>query len=103
MNAPSRLSEEVGDHDDFGGTGNQSGLGIRVSPQPKSQALLWHGGSLPGTSTLAMRTPDGFAWVVTVNSRPKDWQRFRAEVERGRRDLHRKTWKWPDGDLFAAR
>jgi CubicO group peptidase (beta-lactamase class C family) len=32
----------------------------------------WHGGSLPGTSTLAVRTASGLCWAVLANTRRRD-------------------------------
>ena len=58
------------------------GLGIRVRPV-KNGANLFHTGSIPGTSTLAVRTADGFAWVVMFNGRPQDRNGFRGEVDQG--------------------
>src|SRR5262249_31552236 len=32
----------------------------------------WHNGSLPGTSTLAVRTHGGFCWAAFTNTRRRD-------------------------------
>lgn len=39
--------------------------GWSVNKQPN----WWHGGSLPGTSTLAVRTQSGLCWAVLANTR----------------------------------
>ncbi len=38
------------------------------NPKPN----LWHGGSLPGTSTLLVRRRDGLSWAVLFNQRSRD-------------------------------
>jgi N-acyl-D-amino-acid deacylase len=61
---------------------------------------LWHEGSLPGTTTLAVRTADGFAWVAAFNGRPREREAFQGELDRGLWTARRQVRKWPDGDLF---
>jgi CubicO group peptidase (beta-lactamase class C family) len=102
MNTPSRLPEAAGtDYDGAGDAGAPYGLGIRVR-QVKNGLTLWHTGSLPGTSTIAVRTADGFAWVAAFNGRPKDKNAFRAEVDRGLWAAKNAVMWWPRGDLFGA-
>ncbi len=96
MNAP-RLKESEGE--DSSGTGVYYGLGIRIRPV-KNGANLFHTGSIPGTSTLGVRTADGFAWVVMFNSRPQDKNGFRGDVDRGLWAAKGKVKQWPRGDLF---
>jgi N-acyl-D-amino-acid deacylase len=98
MNAPGLKEPPSGD--ESGGNGVFYGLGIRVRPV-KNGANLFHTGSIPGTSNLAVRSADGFAWVVTFNSRPQDRNGFRADADRGLWDAKRKVKRWPDGDLFG--
>jgi len=76
------------------------GLGIRIRPVTNG-ANLFHTGSIPGTSALAVRTGDGFAWVVMFNSRPQDRNGFRGDVDRGLWVAKGKVKRWPDGDLFG--
>lgn len=102
MNARSRLPAAVADDDEGPTEGESYGLGIRVR-QVRNGLTLWHGGSLPGTSTLAVRTADGFAWVATFNGRPHDRAGFRREVDRGLWTARSKVKHWPDGDLFERR
>ncbi len=42
--------------------------GGKGNPKPN----LWHGGSLPGTSTLLVRRRDGITWAVLFNQRSRD-------------------------------
>lgn len=85
--------------DESTGHGVYYGLGIRVRPV-QNGANLFHTGSIPGTSTLAVRTADGFTWVVMFNGRPQDRQGFRGEVDRGLWAAKGKVKRWPEGDLF---
>jgi CubicO group peptidase (beta-lactamase class C family) len=78
------------------------GLGINARAL-RGGVNLWHGGSLDGTSALAVRTADGFAWVAVFNGRPRDRGAFRGELERGLWEAKRSVRKWPEGDLFGAR
>jgi len=100
MNARTRLDAVTADGDESNGNGVFYGLGIRIRPVANG-ANLFHTGSLPGTNTLAVRTADGFAWVVAFNSRPKDRNGFRGEVDRGLWVAKGKVKRWPDGDLFG--
>jgi N-acyl-D-amino-acid deacylase len=98
MNARAEL-KEAADGEESNGNGVYYGLGIRVRPAGNG-ANLFHTGSLPGTSTLAVRTADGFAWVVMFNSRPQDKNGFRADFDRGLWAAKGKVKRWPNGDLF---
>jgi len=98
MNAPARLQAAA--HDDEGNAeGASYGLGIRVR-QLRNGVNLFHYGSLPGTSTIAVRSADGFAWVAAFNGRPQDRAAFRSELDRGLWAAKREVKTWPDGDLF---
>ena len=98
MNARSELREAT-HGEESNGNGAYYGLGIRVRPL-KNGANLFHTGSIPGTSTLAVRTADGFAWVVMFNRRPRDKNGFRGDVDRGLWIAKGKVKTWPKGDLF---
>jgi len=59
----------------------------------------WHSGSLPGTSTILVRTSGEFCWAVLTNTR-----RLRGNMGS---ELDRLPWnmtacvgRWPDVDLF---
>ena len=98
MNASFALPAAMAD--DEGRPDRESyGLGIRVR-QRKDGLNLWHTGSLPGSSALAVRAADGFAWVVAFNGRPQDRAAFRSELDRGLWTAKSKVKQWPDGDLF---
>ena len=99
MAITTRLSSDVEADDDSGASGARYGLGLRLT-NSRGGVNRWHSGSLPGTSTLAIRTADGFAWVVAFNSRPKERIAFRGEVDRGLWTAKTKVLTWPEGDLF---
>ena len=100
MNARSGLKAATGDEDTSRDRAVYYGLGINVRPL-RSGANLFHFGSLPGTSTIAVRSADGFAWVATFNSRPQDRNGFRRELDHGLWVAKDKVKSWPDGDLFG--
>jgi hypothetical protein len=45
---------------------------------------VWHNGSLPGTSTIAVRTRGGFCWAAFTNTR-----RYNSALDS---DLDRLNW-----------
>jgi len=98
MNA--RGVRESPDADESTGHGVYYGLGIRIRPV-KNGANLFHTGSIPGTSNLAVRAADGYTWVVMFNGRPQDKNGFRRDVDRGLWAAKNKVKHWPDGDLFG--
>jgi N-acyl-D-amino-acid deacylase len=51
------------------GTSNYYALGWFVRPKGSSMHL-WHGGSLPGTTTMLFRTASGLSWAALFNTRP---------------------------------
>ncbi len=80
------------------------GLGWNIRPVG-DDANWWHGGSLPGTSTLLVRTSRGLSWAVLFNSRPDG----KGAAGRGsyNSELDDLMWKaadevkdWPGHDLF---
>jgi hypothetical protein len=100
MNAPSRLPTESAASDDLSAKGTEYALGTYVRQRHDGGVNLWHTGSLPGTSAIAVRAGDGFAWVAVFNGRPENRYAWRAEVDRGLWAARGKVRKWPDGDLF---
>ena len=102
-----RMNAQAGPQDGADGEesaplGSFYGLGVRVRPV-KSGLNIWHFGSLPGTVTIALRSADGFAWVVAFNGRPADRNVFRYAVDRALWETKAKVKRWPEGDLAAAR
>ncbi len=59
----------------------------------------WHSGSLPGTSSVLVRTHDGFGWAALANSRPADVA-ARDMLDRLMWDIKRQISYWPPGSLF---
>jgi len=102
MNSGSGVKPVSPDAEGYSTNGTFYGLGINVRPL-RHGANLFHFGSLPGTSTLAVRTADGFAWVVAVNSRPQDRKGFRSELDRGLWVAKGKIKTWPEGNLFERK
>ena len=101
MHANPGLKWTSTDAEGYNTSGTFYGLGINVRPL-RNGANLFHFGSLPGTSTLAVRTADGFAWVAAFNSRPQDRKGFRSELDRGLWAAKGKVKTWPEGNLFEG-
>ncbi len=55
-------------------------LGWQVRPTG-GDANWWHTGSLPGTSTIMVRTANNMSWVALFNSRPADADAFLSELD----------------------
>jgi N-acyl-D-amino-acid deacylase len=55
-------------------------LGWQVRPTG-GDANWWHTGSLPGTSTIMVRTANNMGWVALFNSRPADADAFFSELD----------------------
>lgn len=76
------------------------GLGWLVRPVG-DEATWWHDGSLPGTSSLLVRTYHGMVWSAVFNSRPEEWVTFGSELDallwQGLGEID----DWPSHDLFA--
>ncbi len=61
----------------------------------------WHDGSLPGTSTLLVRTGDGLAWAALFNARSmRPNSMFAAELDPALWQAVGEVTAWPGGDLF---
>ncbi len=61
----------------------------------------WRTGTLPGTSALVKRQPDGFSWVILSNTSNYKGPRLAMEMDRMMTNLLQKVEKWPDYDLFS--
>ncbi len=57
----------------------------------------WHNGSLPGTQTIMVRTPDGFCWVALFNSRGGN---AGGDQDQMMWTIHDTVKAWPSYDLF---
>jgi hypothetical protein len=77
------------------------GLGWSIRPVGKS-AHWWHAGSLPGSSTLLVRTASGSAWALLFNARPRDedYAEFQIQLDRLPWQAVEAVQAWPRGDLF---
>lgn len=83
------------------------GLGWSVREVGKRGHNWWHGGSLPGTSTLLVHTSNGTSWAILFNSRPDDDTKKKHGDFNG--ELDDLMWKgfegvthWPEHDLFES-
>ena len=75
------------------------GAGWLVRPQ---QGNWWHNGSLPGTSSLIVRTGTGLAWAVLFNARSMvSGSTFEQEVDPAVWQAVAQVTTWPSHDLFA--
>jgi cysteine-rich repeat protein len=74
------------------------GFGWMVRPTTWGDNV-WHGGSLPGTTTLVVRTGDGYGWAAVFNARDAQLG-FRAAIDGGLWDAMDTVQEWPDYDLF---
>lgn len=75
-------------------------LGWQVRPQG-SDANWWHQGSLPGTSTILVRTYRGLSWVALFNLRPQNADTFFIELDDSLWKAVNQVTEWPTYDLFA--
>jgi len=78
------------------------GLGWNIRPVG-NDANWWHNGSLPGTTTLLVRTHHGYCWVAVFNSRPEGASQLGADIDRGLWKAFGEVVAWPARDLFADR
>ena len=80
------------------------GLGLQVRPirgAIGTGANWWHGGSLPGTITYAVRLANGWSWAAFFNSRPKESGPFSSEIDRSINAALAASPPPAEGDLFA--
>jgi N-acyl-D-amino-acid deacylase len=74
------------------------GLGWNVRPQ-SGDATWFHTGSLPGTTTLLVRTHSGLVYAALFNTRPKMDTKFKNEVEAALGQAGEQVTSWPTHDL----
>lgn len=71
--------------------------GWMVRPVGKAgKRNLWHGGSLPGTSTLLVRRHDGLVWAALFNDR----SRGEGKIDPALHQAAEAVTEWPRGDQF---
>jgi CubicO group peptidase (beta-lactamase class C family) len=75
------------------------GLGFSIRPAG-NDANWWHGGSLPGTTTLLVRTHHGYCWAALFNSRPNGDNKLGRDLDSGLWQALAEVKDWPDRDLF---
>ena len=54
----------------------------------------WHGGSLPGTTSVMVRTPTGFCWAALANTRTQPNQQIDAAMDQMMWDMVRSVPGW---------
>ena len=75
-------------------------LGWLVHPVEEN---WWHGGSLPGTATIMVRTGTRLAWVALFNAHPmKPNATIEAELDDAMWEAVNGVTAWPAHDLFAS-
>lgn len=80
------------------------GLGLQVRPirgAIGTGANWWHGGSLPGTITYAVRLANGWSWAAFFNSRPEESGPFSSEIDRAINAALAASPPPTEGDLFV--
>jgi CubicO group peptidase (beta-lactamase class C family) len=77
------------------------GMGVNLTKGDKG-VNWWHAGSQPGVYTLALRTWQGYTWVVAFNARPAGLRQraFFADFDEALWNASRSVQHWPQGDLF---
>jgi len=73
------------------GTQHWYGLGWMVRPAGKG-LNLWHGGAMPGTSSLLVCTHHGYTWAALFNRMPAVRGPFVSELDRGLWEASRTAW-----------
>lgn len=66
----------------------------------QGDANWWHGGSLPGTTSILVRAHNGMSWVALFNARVSP--DFDREVDGALWSAMGRVTAWPGHDLFAT-
>jgi len=74
-------------------------LGWMVRPITE-EANWWHAGSLPGSSTILVRTYHGMTWAAFFNTRAKPPADFMDDIGSGIWEAVGEVAGWPSHDLF---
>jgi CubicO group peptidase (beta-lactamase class C family) len=61
----------------------------------------WRTGTLPGTSALVKRQPNGLSWVILSNTSTYKGPRLALEMDRVMTQVLARADSWPDYDLFS--
>ena len=75
-------------------------LGVTSIRPVVSDANWWHGGSLPGTTTLLVRAANGYCWAAVFNARPEGANKLGGDLDAGLWKAFEEVQSWPDRDLF---
>lgn len=96
-----KMQEPPAFHSEDGARKPYHGLGIEVKKTAHG-VNWWHTGRQPGVITLALRSSNGFAWVVAFNGRPPDTSRrqFLHEYDQALWRAAQAVRVMPEGDLF---
>lgn len=86
------------DTDHWDGSDYYYGMGWLVRPSPDN---WWHTGSLPGTTSLMVRTGEDLSWAALFNRRSSD-REFLSALDRTLWEAARSVSAWPERDLFGA-
>ncbi len=76
-------------------------MGFLVRPTA-GDANWWHGGSLPGTVTLLVRTYHGYSWAVLFNMRPQNEGPLQADIDNGVWRALGQVRSFPQHDLYPS-
>lgn len=82
--------------------GSYYGLGWSVRPVTSGGTgrNTWHTGSLPGTSTLLVRTYHGMSWAVLFNRRDDPSGKSYGDIDPAMWTAAKGVTTWPTHDLF---
>lgn len=78
------------------------GLGWNIRPVG-TDANWWHTGSIPGTTTLLVRTHHGYCWAAVFNSRAEAINQLAGDIDSGLWKAFEEVKSWPSRDLFTDR
>lgn len=92
------LSEESINQMTMVNPGKLDPLGWRKT---SSSGEWWRTGTLPGTSALVKRQPDGLSWVILSNTSTYKGPHLALEMDRIMAQVLAKADGWPDYNLFS--
>jgi CubicO group peptidase (beta-lactamase class C family) len=79
---------------------DQSGLDPLGWRSTNENGEWWRTGTLPGSSALVKREPNGISWVMITNTSNYKGPHLAIEMDRVMSRTLKKINKWPDYDLF---